>query len=134
MVKRMRRLEEQGYVALIAVLIIGAAATASCLALLSNGANSQRTALIEMQSKQARNLAAACAQEALQQVHDNIAFSGTNNISQGAGTCSYTVAVTSGVNRSIVTSANVSNVTRKVQVYATISSSGISVTSWQEVN
>lgn len=132
--KRMKHIGERGYVALIAVLIIGAAATASCLALLANGTDSQRAALVAVQSKQARNLAAACAQEALQVMHDTTSYTGTGSLTLGAGTCSYTVAVTSGANRSIVTSGNVSNVTRKVQVYATINSSGISVTSWQEVN
>jgi len=125
---------ESGYIALISVLIAGAAATAICLSLLSTGADSQRSVLIEQQSKQARGLAIACAEEALQVVHDNIAYSGTNSLSLGQGTCSYTVVVTAGSTRTLNTSGTVGNVVRKIQAYVTIKSTSISITSWQEVS
>lgn len=123
-----------GYVVLIAVLVSGAAALAISLALLLAGADAQRSILIEQQSAQARSLAQACAEEALQQMHDNTAFTGTSSLSLGQGSCTYTVSVVSGSNRSIATSATVGNVVRKIQVYATIGASSISVTSWQEVS
>jgi len=129
-----RARQESGYIALLAVLILGAAATAIGLALLSIGADSQRSALTEQQSKQARVLATACAQEALQQIHDNIAFSGTNTLPLGQGNCSYTVTVTAGTTRSIAASGTVGNVVRKAQVYVTIGTSTISVSSWQETS
>ena len=125
---------ESGYIALLAVLILGAAATAIGVVLLSIGADSQRSTLIEQQSKQARVLATACAQEALQQIHDNIAFSGTNTLPLGQGSCSYTVTVTAGTTRSIAASGTVGNVVRKAQVYVTIGTSTISVSSWQETS
>lgn len=128
-----RATDQQGYVALITVLIIGAAALAICLSLLLTGTDSQRNALTQQQSEQARSLALACANEALQQIHDNIAFSGTNGLTQGQGTCSYTVNVTAGTTRSVATSGTVGSVVRKVQAYVTIGTSSISVTSWQEV-
>ncbi|MGF7228747.1 MAG: hypothetical protein ACQR33_02060 [Candidatus Saccharibacteria bacterium] len=120
--------------ALLAVLIVGAAAAAIGLVLLTTGIDSQRAALVEQQSKQARELAVACAQEALQIVHDNIAFSGTNALSLGQGSCTYTVTVTAGTTRTIVTSGTVGNVVKKVQAYVTIGSSTISISSWQEVS
>ncbi|HKU18840.1 MAG TPA: hypothetical protein VJP80_06230 [Candidatus Saccharimonadales bacterium] len=123
-----------GYVALLSVLIVGAAATAIAVALLALGADTQRSGLVEQQSRQARSLAIACAEEALQVVHDNIAFSGTNSLSQGQGSCSYTVTVTAGTTRTITSTATVGNVVRKIQAYVTIGSSSISVTSWQEVS
>ena len=125
---------QAGYVALITVLVVGAVALAIGVALLSIGADSQRSALVEEKSKQARNLAAACGEEALQTIHDNIAFAGTNNLSLGQGGCSYTVAVVTGTTRTVVVSATVGNVVRKIQISATIGSSSISVTSWQEVS
>lgn len=128
------RTNESGYVALLAVLIVGAAAAAIGLVLLTTGIDSQRAALVEQQSKQARELAVACAQEALQIVHDNIAFSGTNALSLGQGSCTYTVTVTAGTTRTIVTSGTVGNVVKKVQAYVTIGSSTISISSWQEVS
>ncbi|HSX07440.1 MAG TPA: hypothetical protein VLG11_00950 [Candidatus Saccharimonadales bacterium] len=130
----MRARQESGYIALLAVLILGAVATAIGLALLTIGADSQRAALVEQRSKQARVLATACAQEALQQIHDNIAYSGTNTLSIGQGNCTYTVAVTAGTTRSIVASGTVGSVVRKAQVYVTIGTSTISVSSWQETS
>lgn len=127
--------QEKGYVALLAVLIIGAAALAISLALLTAGADSQRSALIELRSKQARSVAIACGQEALQQIHDNIAFTASNiSLTQGADSCTYSVTATSGNARTIATSATAGNVVRKAQAYVTIGSSSISITSWQEVN
>jgi len=130
----MVRAHESGYVALLSVLVTGAAATAIALALLVNGADSQRVVLVEQQSRQARGLAVACAEEALQQVHDNAAFSGTNMLSLGQGSCNYTVSLASPTARSIVVAGTVRNVVKKIQVYVTINTSSISITSWQEVS
>lgn len=125
---------QQGYVALLSVLVLGAVATAVAIALLVVGADSQREALVTQQSIQARGLVDACAEEALQQIHDNAAFTGTNTISLGQGVCSYTVANTGPSTRTITANSNVGGVVRKVAVYVTIGSSTISVTSWQEVS
>lgn len=125
---------QSGYVALLTVLVVGAAATAVALVLLVSGADSQRSTLVEQQSKQARALAVACAEEALQQIHDNIAFSGTNSLSLGQGNCNYVVTVTAPTTRSIAVTGTIGNVVKKIQTYATIGTSSISVTSWQEVS
>jgi len=131
----MRRLANQdGYVALITVLVVSAAAVAISLALLIIGTDSQRSIQSEQQSVQARAAANMCAEEALQQLHDNIAFSGTNTVTLGVGTCTYTVTVQTGTTRSISTTGTVGSVVRKIQTYATIGSSSISITSWQEVS
>ncbi len=130
----MRRAGEAGYIALISVLITSAAATAICLSLLQTGTDSQRSILIEQQSKQARSLAVACAEEAMQVIHDNIAYSGTNTLILGQGSCTYIIAVTAGSTRSLSASGTVGNVVRKIQAYATINSTSISITSWQEVS
>jgi hypothetical protein len=130
----MVKTNDSGYIALLAVLIVGAAATAIALVLLASGADSQRSMLVEQRSKQARALAVACSQEALQQIHDNIAFSGVNTLTQGQGTCTYTVAIPTPTTRTATVSGTVGNVVKKIQVYATIGTSNISITSWQEVN
>lgn len=123
---------QSGYIALMAVLIVGAASLAISLALLTTGTDNQRNSLATQQSKQARGLAVACAQEALQQMHDNTSFTGSNNINLGQGTCSYTVTNTGGSNRTIDTTGTVNGVVRKIKIYATITTT-ISITSWQEV-
>jgi len=123
-----------GYVALISVLIIGAVATAIALGLLVNGTDSQRSALVSQQSAQARTLANACADEALQVMHDTTSYTGTNNMSLGSGTCSYTVTSTGASTRIVDTVGTVNNVVRRVKIYVTITSSNLSITSWQEVS
>ncbi|SRR6266702_6403565 len=127
-------LVEGGYIALVAVLVIGAVATAIMLTLLLGGTDAQRAVVVERQSIQARSLAAACAEEALQQIHDATSFSGTNTLTLSTGTCTYTVTNTGSNTRTIITTGSVQTVVRKVQVYVTINTSSISAISWQEVS
>ncbi len=131
---RVKTKAQSGYIALMFVLIVGAAATAISLTLLMVGTDRQREAGLSAQSSQARGLANACADEAMQQIHDNIAFS-TNSgaLSLGAGNCTYTVTVVTGTTRTVTATGTVGNVVRNVQISVTIGTSSISVTSWQEV-
>lgn len=126
--------DQKGYVALMAVLIIGAAVTAIATTLLVFGVDSSRQFLAEQQSAQARKLADACGDEALQQIHDSTLFTGTNSLTLATGTCSYTVTNIGGQTRSVDASATIGSVVRKIKVYATIGVSSISITSWQDVS
>lgn len=127
------RQAQSGYVALLSVLVLGAITTSIGLTLLLTGTDSQRSALVELQSRQARVLATACVEEALQIIHDTTTYTGTNSLILSSNTCSYTVTNTGGANRTITTTGTVGNVVKKIQVYVTIGASSISVTSWQEV-
>lgn len=124
---------QSGYIALMAVLIVGAAALAISLVLLTTSTDSQRSALVTQQSKQAQALAVACGEEALLAIHDDTAFTGTNNIILGQGSCDYTVTNTGANTRTTSVTATVNNATRRIQIYVTIGSSNISVTSWQDL-
>lgn len=126
--------QDHGYIALLSVLITGAAALAIATSLLITGADAQRTILGSQQSIQARQLATACAEEALQKIHDTTSYTGSDNLDLSTGTCLYTVTNTGGSNRTISSNSTVGNVVRKVTVYVTIGSSSISITSWQEVS
>lgn len=123
-----------GYIALLAVLIVGGVSLAIGLGLLTLGTDSQRSTLVAQQSTQARSLSTACAEEALQVIHDNTSFTGTANVTLGLTGCTYTVTNTGGSARTIDTSANVNGIVRKVKIHATIGVSNISITSWQEVS
>ncbi len=125
---------QHGYIALLTVLIVGAAATAIAMTLLLTGVDSQRAGLIQQQSTQARQLANACAEEALQTIHDTTSYTGTGTLTLGAGGCTYTVTSTGASTRTISTSATINNVVRRTTVYVTIGASNISITSWQEVS
>ena len=126
--------KQNGYIALLTVLIIGAAATAISVTVLLLGADSQRSALVSQQSKQARFLAIACANEALQVIHDTTSYTGTGNLTLGQGSCTYTVASTGASTRTITTTGTVEGVIRKIQASVTVTSSNISVSSWQEIS
>lgn len=130
----MRCLNNTGYIALISVLIIGAASLAIALALLTAGTDSQKSSLAFQQSIQARNLATACAEEALQVIQSSTSTVGTNGLTLGQGSCSYTITSTGSSTRVIDTSGTVNGVVRKSKVYVTIGGSSLSITSWQEVS
>jgi len=124
--------EQGGYIALILVLIVSAASLAIALTMLMTSTDSQRSILVSQQSIQARGSASACAEEALQQIHDNNAFTGTNSLSLSTGSCSYTVTNTGGNNRNIDASATVGNSTRKLKIQVTVQSSGLNLATWQD--
>jgi hypothetical protein len=124
--------KQEGYIALLTVLIVGAVATAIALTLLLSGANNNQTALVKQRSMQARALAVSCAEEALQTLRGTNTYTGTASLTLTTGSCTYTIANSSGT-RSILATGTVSGVARKIQVYATIGTSSISITSWQEV-
>jgi hypothetical protein len=129
----MMKRQEQGYVALLAVLVVGTVATGVGLLLLTTGVDGQRMAIASQSSTQARGLVGACADEALMTIRNNQVYTGTGNLNLGAGSCTYTVTNTGTNNRTIAITATVNSVVRRAQVYVTIGTSSISVTSWQEV-
>jgi archaellum component FlaG (FlaF/FlaG flagellin family) len=130
----MMRHTQSGYIALISVLIIGAVSVAIATALLITGSDAQQENLARQQSMKARQAAAGCIDEALQQIHDNTAFVATNTaVTIGDATCTYTVTNTGTSTRTITATSTNVNVVRKIQTYVTINSSSLSISSWQEV-
>lgn len=138
----MNRRETSGYITLLTMLIIGAVVTVVAVTLLTVSANAQRTMLVEQQAGQAHGLVVACVEEALQQMYDNISYVSQNTFALGQGSCSYNI-VDNGNNgstrnreyyRTINATGTVGGVDKKLQVYVTISTSSISITSWQEVS
>lgn len=125
--------KQSGYVALISVLIIGAVSVTVATTLLIAGADAQRENVLRQQSLKARHAAAACVDEALQQIHDNTTFTGTASLTVGDASCSYTVTNTGSSTRTIDASSTNGSAIRKIQAYVTIGASSLSISSWQEV-
>jgi hypothetical protein len=123
--------KSKGYVALMAVLVVGAASAAVAIALLSTATDSQRSTLVNQYTVLARQAASACAEIALQVVHDNTSFTGTAGGVIGSGSCSYTVTNTGGNNRTITTSGTYNTTVRRLQITITIGST-ITINTWQE--
>jgi hypothetical protein len=126
-------MKQEGYIALISVMIIGAASLAIATALLITGVDAQQENLARQQMIQARQAASGCAEEALQQIRDNTAFTGSNSLTLGSATCSYTVTNTGASTRTVIASSTIGSVVRKVQAYVTINVSSLSISAWTDV-
>jgi len=123
----------RGYITLISVLVVGAVGVAIATALLMLGLTSSRTGFALVQSNQAKALANACAEEALQQIRDLTPYVGTDGLSIGSGTCTYTVTSQGGQNRTIASLGTVGTTLRKVEVILDQIYPHLVVVSWQEV-
>ena len=123
----------RGYITLVSVLVVGAVGIAIALSLILLGVGSSRTSFAVEQSNQAKALANACAEEALQQIKDSNPFTGSGNLTLGQGACSYTVTSQGGGNRTIVASGTVSAIIRKTKIIINQVNPTIQVVSWQEV-
>ena len=122
-----------GYVALLAVLVVGAVGIAVVLSVILLGVGSSRTSFAVELSDQAKGLANACVEEALQQIRDSTPFTGAGSLTFGQGTCNYTVTAGAGENRTIDGSGTVDNVVRKAKVTVTAINPLITIGSWQEI-
>lgn len=122
-----------GYVILISTLIIGAIGAAIALSLLLSGLATSRTGSVIEKSIQARGLANACAEEALQLIRETTSFTGSGNVIFGSDSCDYTVTSQTEENRTIRASATVDTITRRVIVSITQINPSITIASWQEV-
>jgi hypothetical protein len=123
-------LRQSGYIALLAVLIVGAASLAIASALLLTAADSQRSTLVSQQSAQARSLATACGEEGLQKIFEDSSYTGTTGMIIG---CSFTVANLGGGVRQIDANATVGTSIRRISINATIGATNITINTWQEV-
>lgn len=130
MISQKLRTKSGGYVALLAVLVVGAASIAIATALLLTATDSQRSTIIAQQSTQARNLAHACGEEGLQKMYETPSYTGTTAVVIG---CSYTVTDTGGDTRTIEAFATVGTVTRRISMTITVTAPNIVINTWQEV-
>ena len=124
--------KQNGFITLTSVLVVGAVGVAIATSLILLGLGSSRTSFAVEQSNQAKGLANACAEEALQQIRDSTPFTGSGNLTLGQGICTYTVTNQGGQNRTITSSGTVGSIIRKVKIIIDKISPTIQVVSWQE--
>lgn len=125
--------KQSGFIVLITVLVVGAVSMAITVSVLWLGVGDSRSSFALEQSNQAKALANACSEEALQQIRDSTPFTGTGNLTLGQGTCSYTVTSQGGSNRTIIATGTVGSIVRKVKIIIDTINPAINVTSWLEV-
>ncbi len=124
---------KSGFVVLAGTLVVGAVGIAVALSLITLGIGFFRSSFALEQSHQAKALADACAEEALEKIRESIPFSGGGNLSFGQGTCSYVVVKLSGQARVISASSTVETTVRKARVTIDKITPDLNITSWQEV-
>ncbi len=124
---------EKGYIMLLSTLFLVAIGGIVAGSLILLGLGFSKTSLALDQSNQAKALANACAEEALQQISDSTPFSGTATITLGNGSCTYTVTKLTGQNRTITSSGTVGTIIRKVSITIDKINPNINITSWQEM-
>lgn len=118
---------------LLSVLVFGAVGLSVIISGLLLGVDASRSSLTLQQSIQARALANACAEEALQTLRESVYYTGNETLTFSTGTCEIqTISGTGNINRTVITTGNVGNVERTVQVEISTVHPTISITSWQE--
>ncbi len=122
-----------GFVALMTVLIVGSISLTVALSLLIAGTDSQRWVLVQQQGASSRQVANACAEEALQQIQTSTSFTGTSSLTFGTASCTYVVTSTGTSTREIDISTSGLKTVKKLKLYVTIGVTAITVTSWQEI-
>jgi len=124
---------QRGYITLLSTLFLVAIGGVVAGSLILLGLGFSKTSFSLDQSNQAKALANACAEEALEKIQESTPFSGSATLNLGNGSCSYTVTKLSGQNRTIVSSGTVSTIIRKISISIDKITPNINITSWQEV-
>ncbi|OGE86657.1 MAG: hypothetical protein A3J48_01815 [Candidatus Doudnabacteria bacterium RIFCSPHIGHO2_02_FULL_46_11] len=114
------------------ILVVGAIASSIALTLLLSGTNLTRSSFSSVQAAQAKSVADACAEAALERIDDNGSYSGTTNLTVAGADCSYTVTAGSGSERTITTRGTVGQITREVNIVADRGTgNGVIIVSWE---
>jgi len=131
MINRINR--QPAFISLVGVLILGAVGLSVSVFIILFALASSRNSLSLSQSTQARTLATACAESALEQIRETPAYIGTTTLTFTEGVCSYAVANTGGETRTINVTATVIGTTRRLFLTITAINPVIVIGSWQEM-
>lgn len=126
--------DQQGYIALVSVLIISAlvvlVATSASLASISEA----DMGLQESQAWQSFYLTTACAEHGLMKLKDDIEYSGNETLNFTNGSCTILpIEGTGDQDRTIKVTGNVSNQTSKIKVEINEVNPDMEISSWQQV-
>lgn len=117
----------------MSVILMGALGVAVMVSVISQGITSSKTELSLQQSGQARVLATACVEEALQIILETATTSRTADLTLGTGSCTYTI--TKPASSVIINSTgNYGTLVKRVQVTLSTTTPSIVLSSWQDVS
>jgi len=122
---------QKGFGTLYIVIILGMVVLSLSLWLSTGSFWSIQNGVNLKASQQIKSLTEACAEVALEVVRENNSYTGTDSVTIGTNSCTYTVSNTGGNNRQINISGTVGSVTRKLRV-TTSFFNPITISNWQE--
>lgn len=126
---------QEGFIALISVLIIGAIVLAISIGLSLRSIGETNMSLAEQESHKALALANLCAEQALMKLESTLNYAGNETVPVDEEFCDILAISGSGnFNRTIQTQSTVSNYTKKVLVVVSQISPAMQITSWEEVS
>ena len=116
------------------VLVISAIIVAFTLSFLVAENGLQDSSFVWRRSGEAKALANACAETALEQIRSSSSYSGAGSLQIGEGNCTYQVAVLAGENRLITATSTAGATERKVKIQLDAVAPHLHAASWQEVS
>lgn len=127
---------KKGIISLLFTLIVGSVALSIAVTMLILSTDISLSAGIFRESNQAKSLANACGEYALEAIRDNPSVSGTVDLPPATfstGTCRYTIIINSPTNRTVNAQGTSGTTVRKIQAQIFQIRPKILLTSWQEI-
>lgn len=125
--------KKSGYITTISAVIVGAITIMIVISLLAQGIDFTKNSSSNIYAAQARAIAQACAEEAIQKVRDNTNYAGNFSLFFENGTCSSTVSNLGSPNFIIISQGTSTNATEKLKIIINQVNPKINVLSWQKV-
>lgn len=124
--------QSRGFIVLLSVVIVGAIGVAIAVSMLLLGIGSSKSSLVLVQSQQAKALANACAEIALNglRLSETYTWPGVQTI--GAGTCTAGLTGSGDSGRGVTSQGTVGTVVRKTSITGINLSPQAVVTQWAE--
>jgi len=130
--KKLNLQNNNGFSTLLIVILLGGVTLSLVLTLSTSSLLSVRGSMDSKNSNVAKSLVNSCAEIALEIIRENNSYTGGGNVALNNNTCSYVIADTGGVTRSVVVSGVVHNITRTLNIN-TSSFNPIVIESWKEI-
>lgn len=124
---------QKGYITLFSMLVISAVAVSLVVLTLDGGILRAQDEITRERGTQARNYLDTCIEEALDEIRDVEAYTGSLSLSFSLGGCDATVSNTGGETRLITATGTVSSVMRTGRVEISRINPTILISSWEEV-
>ncbi len=123
-----------GFITLLSMLVASAIGIAIAIPLLLSALDGTRASLVRQQGVQARALADACAEVALEKLGDSKSYAGEETLTLSTGTCTILPVLGSGnKERTVQTIGAAGDAVRKLWIDISDLKPSVTVSSWREV-